>query len=228
MAAITPGSLVAHGHELFKNSYVVEGLSLPGTFATGSTPWRSRRSRTGPGCWTPPASTWRPASPPPTVPSSSSPRKVAPVRRQRGTHPEPAQAARGAGQHRSGVGRFGLELSQTAGKSYKGPLQPVGPARACLPHRHRRHAFRTSTGVNRTPTESGDPAPGGRGRLSGHRPRRFPHAPQRCRRAPTRSAPSPGWPRPAPAPHTAQRHEQPRHGGPRHLRGRRSGLASSS
>ncbi|UXX95840.1 hypothetical protein N7U49_35660 [Streptomyces sp. AD2-2] len=34
-AAITPGSLVAHGHELFKNSYVVEGLSLPGTFADG-------------------------------------------------------------------------------------------------------------------------------------------------------------------------------------------------
>ncbi|MCG7204823.1 hypothetical protein MB828_13465, partial [Streptomyces arenae] len=34
-AAITPGSLVAHGHEVFKNSYVVEGLSLPGTFADG-------------------------------------------------------------------------------------------------------------------------------------------------------------------------------------------------
>ncbi|MBK6018894.1 hypothetical protein JHN45_48525, partial [Streptomyces sp. MBT53] len=34
-AAITPGSLVAHGHELFKNSYVVEGLSLPGTLADG-------------------------------------------------------------------------------------------------------------------------------------------------------------------------------------------------
>ncbi len=34
-AAITPGSLVAHGHELFKNSYVVEGLNLPGTLADG-------------------------------------------------------------------------------------------------------------------------------------------------------------------------------------------------
>ncbi|MCZ9340756.1 hypothetical protein NGM37_23635, partial [Streptomyces sp. TRM76130] len=34
-AALTPGSLIAHGHAVFKNSYVVEGLSLPGTVADG-------------------------------------------------------------------------------------------------------------------------------------------------------------------------------------------------
>ncbi|MGM0354429.1 lonely Cys domain-containing protein, partial [Streptomyces sp. ECR3] len=34
-AATTPGSLIAHGHELLKNTYVVEGLTLPGALSDG-------------------------------------------------------------------------------------------------------------------------------------------------------------------------------------------------
>ncbi|MBK3581359.1 hypothetical protein JHN63_47880, partial [Streptomyces sp. MBT65] len=160
-AAITPGSLVAHGHELFKNSYVVEGLSLPGTLADGQYTLEIQ------------AVAHRPRLLDTTrqyletgVSATDSAQQLKSLGKShqfggsgvltQNPPKQPKGPVNAAGQGNTGPESDGsVSTSQTSGKSYKGLFNPS----ARLGHVSRTDTSDTlaaSTGVNRTPTESGD------------------------------------------------------------------------
>ncbi|MDV7224042.1 hypothetical protein R5A26_49815, partial [Streptomyces prunicolor] len=154
-AAITPGSLIAHGHQLFKNSYVVEGLSLPGTLADGQYSLEIQAIAHGPRL----LDTTRQylETGVSTTDSAQQLKSLGKPKQSGGTAvltQNPSTVP--AGQGNTGPESDGsVSTSQTAGRPNKIQFNPA----LRIGHVSRTDTADTlaaSTGVNRTPTESGD------------------------------------------------------------------------
>ncbi|KPI11851.1 hypothetical protein OK074_8998, partial [Actinobacteria bacterium OK074] len=159
-AAITPGSLVAHGHQLFKNAYVVEGLSLPGTVADGqysveiqAVAHGARLLDTTRQYLETGVSATDSAQQLKSLGKSHQFGGTGVVTQNPPTLPAGPQDA--AGQGNTGPESDGsVSTSQSGGKPYKGLFNPSARF-GYVSRTDTADTLSASTGVNRTPTESG-------------------------------------------------------------------------
>ncbi|MEU9247709.1 OTU domain-containing protein, partial [Streptomyces sp. NPDC048385] len=159
-AAITPGSLVANGHQIFKNSYVVEGLSLPGTIADGQYSLEIQAVAHRPRLLDSTAQYLETG-----VSATDSAQQLKPLGKShqfggsgvltQNPPTRPSGPENAAGQGDTGPESDGsVSTSQSSGKPYKGLFNPSARL-GRVSRTDTADTLAASTGVNRTPTESG-------------------------------------------------------------------------